>query len=93
MNITSKHEMNIQARKLQERLEYVEERASQDKKEFQQQRDSLEKTILELESSRNEAIKNGKLDQERLNHLTEDSAKLEHKLTAAHKARENDLLT
>jgi hypothetical protein len=28
LTITSKHEMNIQSRKLQERLEYVEERAS-----------------------------------------------------------------
>ena len=62
LTITSKHEMNIHTRKLQERLEYVEERASQDKKEFHQQRDSLEKTILELETSRNEAIKTGKLD-------------------------------
>lgn len=34
LTITAKHEMNIQSRKLQERLEYIEERASQDKKEF-----------------------------------------------------------
>jgi hypothetical protein len=48
LTITSKHEMNIQARKLQERLEYIEERASQDKKEFQQQREGFERTILDL---------------------------------------------
>jgi hypothetical protein len=83
--------MNIQARKLQERLEYVEERASQDKKEFQQQRDHLERTILDLETSRNEAVKACKLDQERLKSATAERDQLAQKFSESFKTHTNEM--
>ena len=45
LTITSRQEVNINQRKLQERVEYLEERAMQDKKEYQQSKIQLESVI------------------------------------------------
>ena len=58
LTITSRKELNINQRKLQERVEYLEERAIEDKKEFQQQKIHQETRISEMESERNDAYKN-----------------------------------
>lgn len=42
-------------------MEYLEERAIEDKKEFQQQKIYQETRISEMESERNEAFKNEKV--------------------------------
>ena len=66
LTIISRQEVNINQRKQQERVEYLEERAIQDKKEFQQTKLRFERTISELESERAEVYKSQKVSEERL---------------------------
>ena len=75
LTIISRQEVNISQKKLQERVEYLEERGMQDKKEFQQTKGRLEETILDLEKSRAEALKNEKVCQERLRLTKEEHQK------------------
>ena len=63
LTIISRQEVNINSRKQQERIEYLEERAIEDKKEFLQVKLRLEATISELESERGELFKNQKVSE------------------------------
>ena len=56
-------------------MEYLEERAMQDKKEYQQHKLQFERSLAEMEVERNEAFKNEKLSEERLKLAQEEHAK------------------
>ena len=75
LTIVSRQEVNISNRKQQERIEYLEERAIEDKKEFQQNKLRLERTITELENERGELYKNQKVSEERLRLAAEEHTK------------------
>ena len=75
LTIISRQEVNINQRKQQERIEYLEERAMSDKKEFQQGKIKLNTTISELESEKGELIKNNKIFEGRLQMEKEEHAK------------------
>ena len=66
LTIISRQEVNTNQRKQQERIEYLGERAVEDKKEYQQTKLRLERTITELENERSELLKSSKLSEQRL---------------------------
>ena len=74
LTIISRQEVNINQRKLQERIEYLEERAMEDKKESAQVKIKLNTQISELESERGELVKNQKIAEERLKISQEEHA-------------------
>ena len=63
LTIVSRQEVIINQRKQQERIEYLGERAIEDKKEFQSTKSLLERTITELENERGELLKSAKLSE------------------------------
>lgn len=91
LTITSRQEVNINQRKLQERVEYLEERAMQDKKEYHLQKLALESTIAVMETERNEAFKKEKLSDERLRMGQEEHAKALAKLRSKYESRVAEL--
>ena len=91
LTITSRKELNINQRKLQERVEYLEERTIEDKKEFQQQKIHQETRISEMESERNEAYKNEKVSQERLKLVQEEHTRALAKMKIKYEGKVNDL--
>lgn len=91
LTITSRQEVNINQRKLQERVEYLEERAIQDKKEYQQSKLHHERILAEVENARNDAYKNDKLSEERLKISQDEHAKAILKMKTKNDARVAEL--
>lgn len=77
LTITSKKEVDVNLKKLKERVEELEREKSNMKSEFQTDKRALETKIYELEQEKNNSIRNEKLMEERMKYVQEDREKQE----------------
>ena len=90
LTMSTKKESDITLRKLKERVDELEKDKVEKKLEFANEKRILEQKLYELEASKNQAIRNEKLLEERLKYQTEERDKSEKTINDKWKVKFNE---